>query len=247
MPRHWKVGELAEATGLTVRTLHHWDELGLVEPSRRTTAGHRLYDDTDVRRTYTVVALRELGLSLEAVGEALREDAPDVGALLAAHVGHVRTRLAALRRLDATLTLLTERVRRVGSLSSSDLVGLIEEVTTVNEKVERYYTPEQLETLRQRREQLGEEGMNAVLAQWPALIASVQAEMDAGTDPAEHRVQELAARWKELLAHSYTDDPAIWENARRLATENPTEAQAGGAPTPEMMEYVSRADAARDR
>lgn len=49
----WKVGALASATGLTVRALHYYDEIGLLKPSRRTTAGHRLYDPADVARLYT--------------------------------------------------------------------------------------------------------------------------------------------------------------------------------------------------
>jgi DNA-binding transcriptional MerR regulator len=68
--RRWKVGELARATGLTVRALHHYDELGLLVPSERTQAGHRLYGEDDVRRLYRVVALRHLGLPLSERGVA---------------------------------------------------------------------------------------------------------------------------------------------------------------------------------
>ncbi|MGH3481002.1 MAG: MerR family transcriptional regulator [Pseudonocardiaceae bacterium] len=60
----WKVGQLARLTGLTVRTLHHYDQVGLLCPSARTPSGHRLYGDQDVR----IVALRELGLPLEVIG-----------------------------------------------------------------------------------------------------------------------------------------------------------------------------------
>ncbi len=77
----WKVGELARSTGLTVRTLHHYDQVGLVQPSGRTVAGHRLYDAGDVQRLYQVVALRALGLSLEAV-RAVLAGPPNVQTLL---------------------------------------------------------------------------------------------------------------------------------------------------------------------
>jgi len=68
---HWKVGELARATGLTVRALHHYDELGLLVPSERTFAGYRLYGDRDVRRLYRIVALRGLGLRLDEIAEVI--------------------------------------------------------------------------------------------------------------------------------------------------------------------------------
>ncbi len=60
--KRWKVGELARATGLTVRALHHYDEIELVVPVERSSGGHRLYGERDVERLYRVVALRRLGL-----------------------------------------------------------------------------------------------------------------------------------------------------------------------------------------
>ena len=88
------VGALATATGLTVRTLHHWDAIGLLVPSERTGAGHRRYTDDDVRRLYRIVALRSLGLSLDAVAEALDRDA-DLRAAIAGHLAAVEQRIAA--------------------------------------------------------------------------------------------------------------------------------------------------------
>jgi DNA-binding transcriptional MerR regulator len=62
VPAMWSVGELASATGVTVRTLHHHDEIGLLAPSERTPAGHRRYSGEDLRRLYRIVVLRGLGL-----------------------------------------------------------------------------------------------------------------------------------------------------------------------------------------
>ncbi|WP_107446762.1 MULTISPECIES: MerR family transcriptional regulator [unclassified Streptomyces] len=67
----WKVGALAEASGLTVRTLHHWDTIGLLCPSQRTAGGHREYTEDDAVRLYQVLALRNLGLGLESIGVCL--------------------------------------------------------------------------------------------------------------------------------------------------------------------------------
>lgn len=57
-----RVGEVAEATGLTVRTLHYYDEIDLVQPSHRTSLGHRGYTPDDLRRLDRVVALRRFGI-----------------------------------------------------------------------------------------------------------------------------------------------------------------------------------------
>ncbi|THA24520.1 MerR family transcriptional regulator [Streptomyces sp. RKND-216] len=107
----WKVGELARPTGLTVRTLHHYERIGLLTPSGRTGGGHRLYDEADVTRLYRVVALRELGLSLDAVGTALAGEL-DLADLLRSHLEHVGQQLTALRALHARLSTLVSAASR---------------------------------------------------------------------------------------------------------------------------------------
>ena len=58
-----KVGALAELTGLTVRALHHYDHIGLLRPSDRSSSGHRLYTGDDVARLYRICLLRRLGFA----------------------------------------------------------------------------------------------------------------------------------------------------------------------------------------
>jgi MerR HTH family regulatory protein len=67
----WKTGELARETGLTVRTLHHYDQLGLLSPLSRTEGGHRCYTPDDVRRLHRIVALRSLGIPWRRSGCSL--------------------------------------------------------------------------------------------------------------------------------------------------------------------------------
>jgi hypothetical protein len=75
--RRWKTGELAAATGVTVRTLRHFDQIGLLCPAERSAAGHRVYTPDDVRRLYRILALRELsGLAAEAGAHAERGTDP---------------------------------------------------------------------------------------------------------------------------------------------------------------------------
>ncbi|MFE5317650.1 MerR family transcriptional regulator [Paenibacillus sp. NPDC056579] len=71
MDRQWKVGELAKLTGLTVRTLRFYDQIGLFSPSDQTESGHRLYNESDLSRLQQIVSLKELGLSLDEVKSVL--------------------------------------------------------------------------------------------------------------------------------------------------------------------------------
>jgi len=71
MEQTWRVGALAAATGLTVRTLHYYDSIGLVSPSAHTSGGHRIYETRDVERLYAVLVLRRLGMPTAAIADEL--------------------------------------------------------------------------------------------------------------------------------------------------------------------------------
>ena len=96
----WTVGQVAELLGVTVRTLHHYDEIGLLTPSERSRAGYRLYTDADLTRLQQIVVYRRLELSLDEVASLLTgsEDA----------VTHLRRqRATVLTRLDELTDLVT--------------------------------------------------------------------------------------------------------------------------------------------
>jgi MerR family transcriptional regulator, thiopeptide resistance regulator len=113
MERYFQVGELASATGLTVRTLHHYDEVGLLSASTRTDAGYRLYDRDAVRRLYQIVALRQLGLKLEQIKAVFDGEADPM------HV--VKQHLEAVERaLDLQGELRERLIAVLGSLDRSE-------------------------------------------------------------------------------------------------------------------------------
>lgn len=80
--RLWRIGELAAATGLSTRTFHHYNQIGLLTPSRRTTGGHRLYSADDVSRLSMIVLLRRAGLSLAEIKRVLETNTVDVATLI---------------------------------------------------------------------------------------------------------------------------------------------------------------------
>lgn len=67
----WRIGELARESGLTVRSLHYYDSIGLVQPSGHTAGGHRIYFPADVNRLYAVAVLRRTGMPITQIVEKL--------------------------------------------------------------------------------------------------------------------------------------------------------------------------------
>lgn len=189
------VGVLAERSGVTVRALHYYDEVGLLSPSARSAAGHRRYGAEDIARLQQIRSLQHLGFSLKEIADLLRRPDRSPREMIEAQRERVETQIATLTELCERLQGLVTIVEAADTPSVDALLDVME----VMSRMERYYSPEQREQLKQRRQQIGDDRIREVEAEWPVLIEQVRAEMERGTDPADPRVRALAHRWSELI------------------------------------------------
>ncbi|MFE3446068.1 MerR family transcriptional regulator [Nocardia sp. NPDC059180] len=113
------VGAAAARVGVTIRTLHHWESVGLVSPSERTDAGYRLYTAADLARIHRVLVYRELGVPLNEIGDLLDAPSADATASLRRQRDQVRERVAHLERVGAALDRLIE-ARQSGILLTAE-------------------------------------------------------------------------------------------------------------------------------
>jgi len=190
--RTWKIGEVAAATGLTVRALHHYDEIGLVEPSARTGGGHRLYTGTDLATLYRVAALRQLGIPLEQIGELLAERV-GVREVIDVQLEHVDRQIRGAERLRIQLLAVRDHPADAGGFL--EIINLIQDM-------QGYLGHEQIQAMRRRFTQLGVVAEHAVGVEMPDLYAQAQQEMRAGTafcDPAVRRIVDRLDELSRLL------------------------------------------------
>lgn len=110
---------------------------------------------------------------------------------------------------------------------------------------DKYYTPEQMEYLAQRREAVGAERIAAVQREWQQLYADAQAEMDKGTDPADEAAQELVRRSRALIEEFTGGDAGIHASLSRLRSQEPRVRERCGPPAA-VGEYLRKAAAAAD-
>lgn len=241
----WKIGDLAEKVGLSVRTLRYYEELGLLKPSERTDAGHRLYLEADIMRLQQIVSLRQLGLSLEEIKTCL--DKPDFSpvATLQTHVVKLREQIELQQQLVRLLEGITAMLQASENVSMGDFIRAIEVTQMVEDLFNRYYTPEQRQYLDQRREMLGDDAIAQVQQDWQDLFAEVREAMNDGIEPTDERVLTLAKRWCELIEGFTGGDSGIGQSLNNLVrSEYPTMQQQLGFPEPELFEYIGKAQAA---
>jgi DNA-binding transcriptional MerR regulator len=239
----WKVSELAKRTGLTVRALHHYDEIGLLKPSHRTESGHRLYTARDIARLQQVLSLRHLGFSLGEIRICLGRPGFSALEVIDLHLARLREQIESQRRLSERLETIRAHFQSSAEVSADEFIRAIEEMMMI----ENYYTPEQTEPLRKRAEQVGAERIKQVEAEWPELIAQVRAAMERGADPASPEVQALARRWMGLINEFTGGDAGIERSAGRMWKEqgNNIVARHGSAyDWRGLSEYIGQAIAA---
>lgn len=232
---HLKVGELARRTGISIRTLHHYEEIGLLRP-RRTESGHRVYDAEDVIRLQWVMSLRQIGLALNEIADCL--DSPELPfrTVMERQIERLHGQIRAMGKLR---NRLHGSVRVSSSDDETSVNDLLRTMELMN-VVENYYTPEQLEWLKQRWEQVGEARIREVEAEWPRPMADGRAEMDATTDPHDPKVQVLMERWKGFLAEFTGGNPGT-ERSLQSFYDGEDALPIGDAINRELFAYVGKA------
>jgi phosphoribosylaminoimidazole-succinocarboxamide synthase len=124
--REWSVGELAAEVGVSVRTLHHYDEIGLLAPRRRTRAGHRRYAQPDVTRLAQIVAMRSIGVSIDDIQSCL-DGGEDLAETLGRQLARLEADVAAATRLLDHLRAVVSQLRNGRDVPPADLIRLTEE------------------------------------------------------------------------------------------------------------------------
>jgi DNA-binding transcriptional MerR regulator len=236
-----KVGELAKRTGLTVRTLHHYDEIGLLRPSLHTESGHRLYTADDIARLQQVLSLRQLGFALEEVRDCL--DRPGFSPLevIRLHAARLRELIEMQRKLCERLDAIAALFRTAGEVSADEFLRTIE-VMTMTEKL---YTPEQMKQFEEVGKRVAPEEIRAVEEAWTALLPEIRANRDL--DPASPQAQALARRWEELTEQTMRPYQGFPELKQAIA-DNYKQGRFEGftlAPQAADFAFIERVKAAR--
>lgn len=198
-----RVGVLAERSGVSVRALHYYDEIGLLSPTGRSATGHRLYDASDIARLQQIRSLGHLGFGLKEIAELLRQPDRSPKEIIEAQRTRIDAQIATLNDLRERLYTLATMVEAADTPTVDALLGVLE----VMSRMERYYSPEQRDWLEKHRQQVGDDRSREVEVEWPAMMEQVRAEMERGTDPADPRVRALARRWSALVTE-FTDGAA---------------------------------------
>jgi len=234
--RYLTPAETATALGVTVRALRIYEQKGLVLP-QRSSAGWRAYGPEAFARLHQILVLKQLGLSLQAIGDLLRGRLACLDDLLALQQRVLQDRRTETDRALALLAAARLELAAGRALSLEDLTTLTKE-TTMTETlspegwtdifgplIQKHYSPEEIRQFQERTPAAPDYGAESKI--WNHLIADIKALMAAGVAPTSKEAMELACQWDTQVKKNYGDDPQQAQKGREMwleALSNPATA-----------------------
>ncbi len=226
-----KVGELAKRCGLTVRTLHHYDTIGLLTPSARSDSGYRLYNRNDIARLHQIQALRRFGLALADIGTVLANPDSHLSSIVERQIQMLDRQIAQSSTLRDRLTQLQGQLQRGEEPELADWLTTLEMMTMYD----KYFTKEE-----QKIFPLLSTAENTTTAEWAELVKSVREAMQMKVPPHSPGAQTLAKRWMTMLMRDSKGDPRLLAKLNRMHFNEPS-VQAQTGITLDMITFVQQA------
>lgn len=204
----YSVGEVARFAGVTVRTLHHYDETGLLSPSGRTAAGYRRYDDADIVRLQQVLFYRELGFPLDEIATLLDDPQVDAMAHLRRQHRLLTGRLRRLEEMRAALELTME-ARQMGiDLTPEEMLEVFgdDDPRQYAEEVEqRWGDTDAYRESRRRTSGYGKEQWLSIKAEGEEIERGFAAALADGVPPDAEEAMDAAEAHRQHISRWFYD------------------------------------------
>ncbi len=205
------IGELADLAGVTVRTLHHYDRIGLLRPGHRTAAGYRSYTESDADRLAQVLGYRELGFSLESIRSILDEPSPDHGRHLLRQRSLLTERIERLRRIVAAIdTTVEAQTMGTTGLSPAEKLAVFGDFDPDDyaEEVERCWgDTDAYRESAARTKSYTEDNWHAIKAQGSAVTNTLAQVMSAGLPATSVEAMNAAEQARQHISRWFYDCP----------------------------------------
>ncbi len=237
----YTVKQLSELAGVSVRTLHYYDEIGLLNPSWVGENGYRYYADGAVFRLQQILFYRELGLSLSKIKAILDRPDFDMLAALQSHRDEIEVRMQRLRGLirtiDSTLLHLSGGV----DMSKKQLfAGFTEEEEKRYEQEARQaWGDQEVEASYKRWNSYTPQQKDKIMAEGNAIYHDLVTEMEKG--PHSQEVQQVIARWHQHLRYFYEPSMERLRGLGQLYVDHPDFARNFRRLHPDLPEFMREA------
>lgn len=237
----YTVKQLADLAGVSPRTLHYYDEIGLLKPSSVGRNGYRQYGEEAALRLQQILFYRELDVSLSEIQTILDSPGFDIELALQSHRRALQARVKRLNGLIETIDRTVEHRRGASEMSTDELfVGFDEETQTrYEEEASRLWGEKHVKESRRRWDSYSKEKRAAILAEGGAIYQELVTHL--GDDPASEPVQQAIARWHQNLRYFYEPTPEILCGLGKAYSQHPQFRATFTKMHPDLPEFLTAA------
>lgn len=215
----YTIGKLSKNTGVTVRTLDYYDEIGLIKPSSKTSGGHRLYSEDDVMRLERVLALKYMGFSLEQIKDILENSTSNWQESIQQQLEMVRREQERLKILEQALLGVSYSIEFEGDVNWPIIFSIIQ-----------LYQQDPEDVLEQYKEYLNEDGMKKIMGmnaaqmseedikEWLKVVGDIRNNLHL--EPESEKAEQLVKSWANQADKMFAQDEELlgdlWEALQNL-------------------------------
>ena len=215
----YTIGRLSKHTGVTVRTLDYYDEIGLMKPSSKTEGGHRLYSEVDVLRLERILALKYMGFSLEQIKDILENSPSTWQESIQQQLEFIRREQERLQMLEQALLGVSYSIEIEGEINWQIIFSIIQlyqqDPDDILKPYENYLNQDVMKKIMDMNIQnMSEDDIRA----WMKVIHDIKNNLDI--DPASEKAKRLVENWDNQAKKMYGNDEELlgdlWEALRNL-------------------------------
>lgn len=239
----YTVRQLARLAGVSVRTLHHYDAIGLLNPGRRSAAGYRLYGPPDLLRLQQILFYRELDLPLAEIARILDDPGFDPAESLREHRKTLEAKLGRLHRLLRTIDETLTQYEGGRMLSDAELYqGFApDRIESIRREARERYGEAKVAESERRAKAMGKERWKEVQGEAVAINRSLAALMASGADPGSAEARAAVARHLAWIRNFWSPDAESYRGLARLYVEHPEFRAFYDKAAPGLADYLRRA------
>lgn len=234
----YSIGELSKKTGVTKRTLDYYDEIGLLKPSARSEGGHRLYRDDDIMQLQRILALKNMGFSLDEIKEILEVTKITTWQeSLKQQLDMVRKEQQRLKMIEQALIGVYYSIEIEGTVDWQmifDIIKLYENPEAALSTYENKLDTDQIQKLIELNQQLSDEDIR----NWIGIIEKIKKNLHL--DPASQEARALVEEWLSQVETLFGGDEELLESLGESLKEQLDDGVVFYPMTKEVVEFIEK-------
>lgn len=220
----YRIKQLADIAGVSVRTLHHYDQIGLLVPVRRARNTYREYGEAELLRLQQILLFKEIDVPLVEIRTILDSPGFDITTALREHQALLKLKRERLTRLMETIDITINRIDKKTPMEDKDLYGNFskEEMEKYSEEAQkRWGTTDAYKQSVERVKKMGKDGLNRVLKESSEITIQIAECMKGGNSAESPEAQALIAKHYAGLRAFYEPNTQIYRGLAEMYVADP--------------------------